>query len=94
VLHAREPVRGSTLGDALSPVPRSDGTTDLYISQDRFREQFAADVPAAAEHYMARRAGAHRTTEIPGASHAIAVAHPDATARLILHAAAVHPAVA
>src|SRR5919201_4962763 len=38
---------GSTLGDALQAIPRSDGTTDLTIVQDRFHEQFAADVPAA-----------------------------------------------
>ncbi|MFI8236606.1 alpha/beta fold hydrolase [Streptomyces sp. NPDC085866] len=41
---------GSTLPDALDPVPRTDadGTTvtDLYIRQDKFRHQFAADVPA------------------------------------------------
>jgi pimeloyl-ACP methyl ester carboxylesterase len=43
-LAARFP--GSTLGDALQPVPRSDGTTDLYIRQDRFHAQFCADVPA------------------------------------------------
>jgi pimeloyl-ACP methyl ester carboxylesterase len=130
---------GSTLGDALAPVPRSDGTTDLYIRQDRFHDQFAADVPVAetarmaatqrpvthealtepcgdrplwktvpswflfseedrniphaVEHYMAERARAHRTTEVPGASHAIPVAHPGAIARLILEAAAVHPAL-
>ena len=35
---------GSTLGGALEPLPRSDGTTDLTIRPDLFREQFAADV--------------------------------------------------
>src|SRR4051795_996275 len=125
---------GSTLGEALRPVLRSDGTTDLSIRVDRFRDQFAADVPtaqaarmaatqrpvtqealgapsgerplwrerpswfvfgnedrnipAALAHYMAKRAGAHLTIEIPGASHAISVAHPGATAQLILEATA------
>jgi len=37
---------GSTLGGALQPVPRSDGTTDLYITTERFHDQFCADVPA------------------------------------------------
>jgi pimeloyl-ACP methyl ester carboxylesterase len=129
---------GSTLGRALVPVLRSDGTTDLSISVDRFQAQFAADVPAAqagrmaatqrpvtqealgaptgerplwrerpswfvfgaqdrsipaaCEHYMAERAGAQRTVEIPGASHAVPVAHPEATAELILAAAAVRAA--
>jgi pimeloyl-ACP methyl ester carboxylesterase len=124
---------GSTLGAALQPVPLSDGTTDLFISRERFHAQFAADVPArqaarmaatqrpvtqealaepsgarplwkelpswflfgeedrslpaAVQHFMSKRAGARRTLEIPGASHAVAVSHPDATAQMILEAA-------
>ncbi len=40
---------GSTLGDALAPpVPLGDGTHDLYIRQDAFHGQFAADVPRQA----------------------------------------------
>lgn len=36
---------GSTLGDALAdPVTLADGGKDLYIRQDRFPQQFAADV--------------------------------------------------
>jgi pimeloyl-ACP methyl ester carboxylesterase len=35
---------GSSLGDALRPTPRSDGTTDLTIAQELFHDQFAADV--------------------------------------------------
>jgi pimeloyl-ACP methyl ester carboxylesterase len=131
---------GSTLGEALRPIPRSDGTTDLVIAEEKFHDQFAADVPtavtsrmavtqrpvtqealtegsgpdplwrhipsffllgeedrnipAAVEHYMADRARAHRTTEIPGASHAVPVAHAGATAHLILEAAALHAATA
>jgi pimeloyl-ACP methyl ester carboxylesterase len=124
---------GSTLSDVLWPVTRSDGTTDLFIAQERFHAQFAADVPArqaarmgatqrpvaqnalaepagvrplwkelpswflfggedrsipaAAQRFMAARAGAHRTIEIPGASHAIPESQPEATAALILDAA-------
>jgi pimeloyl-ACP methyl ester carboxylesterase len=37
---------GSTLGEALRPVPRADGTTDMYIITERFPAQFCADVPA------------------------------------------------
>jgi pimeloyl-ACP methyl ester carboxylesterase len=135
-LAARFP--GSTLGDTLRQVPRSDGTTDLYIAQDRFHEQFCADVPeqlaaqmaatqrpatgealtelsgeplwrelpswfligeldrnipAELQHFMAERAGARRTVEIPGASHAIAVSQPETTVDLILEAAALPVAV-
>jgi pimeloyl-ACP methyl ester carboxylesterase len=124
---------GSTLGDTLRPVPRSDGTTDLYISTERFHEQFCADVPATKaarmavtqrpitqealteesgeqplwrevsswfligeedrnippelQRFMAERAGAQRVVEVPGASHAIAVSHPDETAQMVLEAA-------
>jgi pimeloyl-ACP methyl ester carboxylesterase len=116
------------------PVPRSDGTTELYIDTDRFHDMFCPDVPAPqaavmaatqrpataealyepsgerplwrelpswflfgeldliipaeVQRFMAKRAQAHRTIEIPGASHAISVAHPGATAQLILEATA------
>ena len=46
-------------------------------------------IPAELQRYMAERAGAQRTLEIPGASHAITVSQPDATAQLILEAATV-----
>jgi len=126
---------GSMLGEETArPVPRSDGTTDLYIAAESFHDIFCQDVPAqeaalmaatqrpatqealvepsgeplwkhvpswfligeedriipaALQHYMAKRAHAHRTIEIPGASHALPVSHPEATAHLILDAAAV-----
>jgi pimeloyl-ACP methyl ester carboxylesterase len=50
-------------------------------------------IPAALQKYMAERAHAHGTLEIPGASHAITVSHPGAVADRIMEAAAV-PAVA
>jgi pimeloyl-ACP methyl ester carboxylesterase len=130
---------GSTLGEALRPVPRSDGTTDLYITGDRFHDQFCADVPArraarmaatqrpvtqealtepsgewplwrelpswfliaeqdrnipaALQRFLAQRAGARRALEIPGASHAVAVSQPAATAELILEAAILAAAI-
>jgi pimeloyl-ACP methyl ester carboxylesterase len=43
-LSGRSP--GSTLGDTLESVALSDGTTDLYIRQEMFHQQFAADSPA------------------------------------------------
>jgi pimeloyl-ACP methyl ester carboxylesterase len=125
---------GSMLGETtLQPVPRGDGTTDLYIVKDRFHELFCPDVPAQAaeqlavtqrpatqealfapsgdrplwrevpswfligdedriippelQRFMAERAGAQRTIEIPGASHALPVSQPQAAADLILEAA-------
>ncbi|MGI5135318.1 alpha/beta fold hydrolase [Streptomyces sp. CA-106110] len=48
---------GSTLPNALDPVTykQADGSTatDLYIQQDKFRHQFAADVPAKQAALMA-----------------------------------------
>jgi pimeloyl-ACP methyl ester carboxylesterase len=49
-------------------------------------------IPAAAHHFMAERAGSRRTIEVPGASHALTVSQPDATAQLILEACALHVA--
>jgi pimeloyl-ACP methyl ester carboxylesterase len=126
---------GSMLGeDTARPVPQSDGTTDLYVLQDRFHELFCPDVPApqaarlaatqrpatqealttpsgerplwrelpswfvigdedliippALHRFMAERAGAQRTVEIPGASHALPVSQPQACADVILEAVA------
>ena len=45
-------------------------------------------IPPALQHFMAERAGARRTVELPGASHAAPVSQPEATANLILEAAA------
>jgi pimeloyl-ACP methyl ester carboxylesterase len=50
-------------------------------------------IPAELQRFLAERAGAQRTLEIPGASQAALVSQPQATADLILAAAAVHTAV-
>lgn len=56
---------GSTLGSALAaPVVLQDGNKDLYIQQDKFGEQFAADVPTAQATVMA-------TTQRPITEHAL-----------------------
>jgi pimeloyl-ACP methyl ester carboxylesterase len=49
-------------------------------------------IPAALQRYMAERAQAQRRIEIPGASHAMTVSQPEATAQLIVEAAALHVA--
>jgi pimeloyl-ACP methyl ester carboxylesterase len=49
-------------------------------------------IPPDLQRYMARRARARRTLEIPGASHAAPVSHPGAAAELILEAAALRVA--
>lgn len=123
---------GSTLGDAVRPIPLGDGTTDLVIAQDKYWQQFAADVsrkdatlaaatqrpindtalneqagepawktipsyfvvadkdkniPIAAQKWMAERAHSRATVEVKGASHSVAVSHPDTVADLIVRAA-------
>jgi pimeloyl-ACP methyl ester carboxylesterase len=123
---------GSTTGDAVRPIPRSDGTTDLALAPELFHDNFCADVPeaqaagmavtqrpatqealtepsgdplwkqvpswfvfgeedhnlpAALHRFLAERAGARGTVELPGASHAISVSQPEATAEVILEAA-------
>ncbi|WP_229404443.1 alpha/beta fold hydrolase [Micromonospora sp. NBRC 110038] len=44
---------GSSLGETLAAVPLPDGGTDLYIRQDRYHHQFAADSPAQRAAVMA-----------------------------------------
>jgi len=96
---------GGTLGETtVRPVPRSDGATDLFITVDRFHELFCADVPAAQAARMAlteRPATQEALIEPSGErslrkevpSQAIAVSQSEATARLILEAAASRVAV-
>jgi pimeloyl-ACP methyl ester carboxylesterase len=56
---------GSTLGPTLAaPVALADGGKDLYIQQDKFHDQFAADVPAG-EAALNEKAGAAAWTAIP-----------------------------
>jgi pimeloyl-ACP methyl ester carboxylesterase len=52
------------------------------------------NIPVAVQRYMAERAGAQRAIEIAGASHAVGVSQPRATAALILEAAALRTAEA
>jgi pimeloyl-ACP methyl ester carboxylesterase len=123
---------GSTLGETLAPVAQPDGGSDLYIRQEAYRSQFAADVPEpqarrmaaaqrpateqalneasgppawktipswfvwgdgdknippAALHWMAERAGGREIVEVPGASHALGVSHADTVAGMIVRAA-------
>lgn len=49
--------------------------------------------PAELQRFMSERAGARQVVEIPGGSHGVAVAQPEATADLILEAVAVPAAV-
>ncbi|GAB2574297.1 alpha/beta fold hydrolase [Kribbella endophytica] len=44
---------GSTLGEALAGYPVSSGGNELYIRQERFHQQFCADVPAEEAALMA-----------------------------------------
>jgi pimeloyl-ACP methyl ester carboxylesterase len=46
-------VPGSTLGETLQPVPLPGGGNDMYILQDRYHQQFCADVPADVARRMA-----------------------------------------
>jgi pimeloyl-ACP methyl ester carboxylesterase len=119
---------GSTLGPALVPNPLPDGSADLSIRPDVFRDQFAADVPvwttslmaatqrpvtdtalsegsgepawktipswfvygeldknipAAAQVFMAERAGAKAAVEVPDASHVVMISQPLAVIEVI-----------
>lgn len=63
-----------------SPLWRDRPSWFLFGDSDRL-------IPVATQRYMAKRAGARRTIEIPGASDTVAVSHPASTYGLILEAA-------
>ncbi|AEY85338.1 alpha/beta hydrolase [Streptomyces hygroscopicus subsp. jinggangensis 5008] len=44
---------GSTLADTLRPVSLPDGNEDMYVAQELYRNQFAADVPEKTTRVMA-----------------------------------------
>ncbi|MEU4672880.1 alpha/beta hydrolase [Amycolatopsis sp. NPDC023774] len=61
---------GSTLGDTLQQVTLPGGETDLYVKQDLFPKQFAADVPLPQARQMAagqRPVTASALSELSGA---------------------------
>jgi pimeloyl-ACP methyl ester carboxylesterase len=83
----QRPVTQEALGapSAERPLWRDRPSWFVFGEEDR-------NIPTALHRFMAQRSGAHRAIEIPGASHAIPVAHPGATAQLILQAAAARAA--
>ena len=85
----QRPVTIAALSEGLpAPMPAWKSLPSWFVFGEEDR-----NLPKALEHYMAERAHAHRKIEIPGASHAVSVAHPGTTAGVILEAAAV-PAAA
>jgi pimeloyl-ACP methyl ester carboxylesterase len=90
---------GGSLGETLESFELPDGSNELYIMQDKYRAQFAADVaedeaarmaaiPAAVHRFMAERAGSRRTVEVKGGSHSVGIPEAGAVVELILEAAA------
>ena len=63
---------GSLLGEAtVRPVPRGDGTTDLYVATDPFHEIFCADVetPQAARMAITQRPATQEALVEPSGDH-------------------------
>jgi pimeloyl-ACP methyl ester carboxylesterase len=83
----QRPVAQAALEEQAGPDPlwRRAPTYFVIGTEDR-------NIPAALQRSLAERANAQRTVEIPGASHAVAVSHPDETADLVLEAARVRAA--
>ena len=74
---------GSMLGEETArPVPRSDGTTDLYVAPDSFHDIFCQDVPAPQAALMAitQRPATQEALTEPSGDHSLegrAVVVPD-----------------
>jgi pimeloyl-ACP methyl ester carboxylesterase len=82
VIAAANPLRGPAAdAAAVSDVVRTVDGPVVLVGHSY------GNIPVELQRFMAKRARAHRIIEIPGASHAVPVAHPGATAHLILQAA-------
>lgn len=77
----QRPVTEAALGDGLDgdPAWRTVPSWSIFGELDK-------NIPVAAHRFMAERAAVRDTVEVAGASHAVAVSHPDAVADLVLAA--------
>jgi pimeloyl-ACP methyl ester carboxylesterase len=64
---------GSTLGEAVEPVPLAGGETDLYITRSKFHQQFCHDAPEAEAALMAatQRPVTQEALQGPSGAHAL-----------------------
>jgi pimeloyl-ACP methyl ester carboxylesterase len=83
VAATQRPVTQEALTEPSGEWPLWRGLPSWFLIAEEDR-----NIPAILQRFMAQRGGARRTLEIPGASHAVAVSQPEATAELILEAAA------
>jgi pimeloyl-ACP methyl ester carboxylesterase len=79
---SQRPVTEAALNDPSGPDPLWRTTETWFIFGDEDH-----NIPVGAHRIMAQRAGAKRTLEIAGASHAVGVSRAAETAALILEAA-------
>lgn len=84
----QRPVTQEALAEPSGAGPLWRELSSWFLSGEEDR-----NIPVALQRFMAGRAGARGMLEIPGASNAVAVSQPEATADLILEAA-VLPAAA
>jgi pimeloyl-ACP methyl ester carboxylesterase len=80
----QRPIAQAALDEQSGPDPLWKRLPSYFLIGDADR-----NIPAQLQRSLAERAGARRTVEITGGSHAIAVSHPYETADLILEAARV-----
>ncbi|SER02333.1 alpha/beta fold hydrolase [Microlunatus flavus] len=78
---SQRPVTFGALNEPLAGEPLWTSVPSWFLFGELDR-----NIPAGAHHVMARRAGARRTTEVPGASHVVGISHPDETVRVVQEA--------
>jgi pimeloyl-ACP methyl ester carboxylesterase len=78
----QRPVTDAALSEPSGNQPLWKQVPSWFIFGDQDR-----NIPVGAHQIMAKRTGAKRTHEVPGASHAVGVSHPEETADMILEAA-------
>jgi pimeloyl-ACP methyl ester carboxylesterase len=79
----QRPVRDVALNESFVGTPAWKSVPSWFVLAEHDQ-----NIPIALQRFMAERAQAREVVEIEGASHAIAVSHPEEVAEIILRAAA------
>ncbi|MCS5735899.1 alpha/beta fold hydrolase [Herbiconiux daphne] len=78
----QRPVTGAGLNDPLKTPALWQSVPSWFVFGENDR-----NIPAAAHHVMADRAGARRTVEVAGASHVVGISHPGEVVTMVMEAA-------
>jgi pimeloyl-ACP methyl ester carboxylesterase len=78
---SQRPISEAALGEPVSAAAwKTKPSWFIYGARDK-------NIPRSAQAFMAKRAGARETIEVPGASHVVMISHPEKVVAVIKRAA-------